>query len=392
MIVKMGIRECALKSNAFMALYTVYTHRDDTARRWKSEGRKVIGELGCDVPDELIMAGGMLPVRVYADPEKPLVETDKYLEYAFDPVVRAQFEKIVDGTYAELFDALAISNSTDVVIRIFLYLREMHRVEPHKAIPPVEFIDWLFTRNRLHQVRNEHTIALFRKAVEGWAGREITDEEIRAAAKVCNDDRQALREMEKLRSGSEVRISGSEALVIIGSAFFMEREEHARLVREVTRDASEWPVLTGPRVFVTGSDQESTELYDLIEQTGAVVVGEDHNWGDRFFDRDFPMEYTPVRGIVDTYMLREFSSKKAFVSQRVEAIGRWVSRTNAEAVVFYTNRYEEAASWDYPKQKESLEGRGIRTACFAKMQYPVSANEGLSEQIAAFTSAVREVS
>ena len=126
----MSIRKEALESEAFRALKEVYDHRDAPAAKWRAEGKKVVGELGCDVPAELIIAAGMLPVRVYADPERPLVETDKYLEYAFDPVVRAQFEKIVDGTYHDQIDALAISNSTDVIIRVFLYLREIHRVEP----------------------------------------------------------------------------------------------------------------------------------------------------------------------------------------------------------------------------------------------------------------------
>ncbi|MBQ1311640.1 MAG: 2-hydroxyacyl-CoA dehydratase [Blautia sp.] len=385
----MGIRECARKNPAFQALLEAYTHREDAASAFRSSGGKVIGELGCDVPDELIIAAGMLPVRIYADPEKPLKETDRYLEYAFDPVVRSQFEKIVDGTCYDQIDHLVISNSTDVVIRIFLYLREMHRVEPEKHVPPVEFIDWLFTRNRLHQVRNEHTIGLFKEAVESWAGRSISDEEIRRAAEICNADRQALRRISALRTGKEVRVSGCEALVIIGSAFFMERQEHTRLVGEVAADAAEWPVLDGPRVFFTGSDQEDLSVYERIEDTGLVIVGEDHNWGDRFFDRDYNMAYTPVRAIVDCYMLREFSSKKAFVSQRVEALDRWVERTGAQAVIFYTNRYEEAASWDYPSQKKSLEERGIRTVNFAKMSYPVSANPDFPEKIQAFSEMLK---
>ena len=386
----MSIRECALKSQAFIKLKEVYDNREAEALKWKASGKKVIGEMGCDVPDELLIAAGMLPVRVYASPEKELVETDRYLEYAFDPVVRSQFEKIVDGTYYELFDHLAISNSTDVVIRIFLYLREMHRVLPDKKIPPVEFIDWLFTRNRLHQVRNENTIRIFKEAVESWAGKSLTEEEIQAAEEICNADRAALREMEKLRSGEEVRISGCEALVIIGSAFFMDRKEHTALVRQVTEDAASWDVLTGPRLFITGSDQEDLSVYEKIENTGAVIVGEDHNWGDRFFDRDCNPSYSPIRSIVDCYMLREFSSKKAFVSQRVEALNRWVKRTGARAVIFYTNIYEEAASWDYPSQKKCLEEQGIRTANFAKMAYPVFKNESFDEEIRAFVKEVRD--
>ena len=379
----MSIRPCALQSRAFAALRDIYEHREQAAARWRAQGGKVVGELGCDVPDELLIAAGVLPVRVYADPAKELRQTDTYLEYAFDPVIRAQFEKLVDGTYGEQLDTLAISNSTDVIIRTYLYLRELKRVEPEKPIPPIDFIDWLFTRNRLHQVRNEHTVSLFRDTVETWAGKPVTDEDIRKAAETCNENRRALREMALLRRGSEVRISGSEALVIIGSAFFMERSEHTRLVREVTRDAAAWPVLEGPRVFFTGSDQEDTKLYELLEAAGMVIVGEDHNWGDRFYERDYNTAYSPVRAIVDRYMLREFSSKKAFVSQRVAALEREVGAARADAVLFYTNIYEEAASWDYPSQKKTLEAKGLKTACFAKMEWPVSKNEGLQDALKA---------
>lgn len=385
----MSIRDCALQSKAFSALKAVYDNRDAAAAEWRKKGGKVIGELGCDVPDEFIIAAGMLPIHVYADPEKSLVETNKYLEYAFDPVVRAQFEKIVDGTYAGQIDALAVSNSTDVVIRIYLYLRELHRVEPEKNVPPVEFIDWLFTRNRMHQTRNETTLQLFRDTVCKWAGREITDEEIRAAAEICNADRHALRKMAELRHGEHVRINGSEALVIIGSAFFMERAAHTALVNQVVEDAAGWPVLTGPRVFLTGSNQESTDLYDKIEASGAVVVGEDHDWGDRYYDRDYNFDYAPIRAVVDRYMLREFSSKKAFTSQRVEALDREVDTAGAQGVIFYTNVYEEATSWDYPSQKKSLEGRGIPTACFTKMVWPAAKNEGLDEKLQVFAEQLK---
>jgi benzoyl-CoA reductase/2-hydroxyglutaryl-CoA dehydratase subunit BcrC/BadD/HgdB len=192
--------------------------------------------------------------------------------------------------------------------------------------------------------------------------------------------------MAELRHGENVHINGSEALVIIGSAFFMERTEHTKLVRQVVEEAAGWPVLTGHRVYFTGSNQEDTALYDLIESYGFVIVGEDHDWGDRYYDRDYNMNYAPVRAIVDRYMLREFSSKKAFVSQRVAALERLVDAAHAEAVIFYTNMYEEAASWDYPSQKKSLEARNIPTLCFAKMQWPVHKNQELDEKIAAFSA------
>ena len=385
----MSIRECALKSQAFQALKEVYDHREAAAAKWRAGGGKVIGKLGCDVPDELIIAAGMLPVQVYADPEKPLAETNKYLEYAFEPMVRAQFEKIVDGTYADQIDALAISNSTDVIIRVFLYLREIHRVEPEKPVPPVAFIDWLFTRHRLHQVRDEFVIGLFKQQVEQWAGRSVSDGEIRAAGLLCNENRQALREMAKLRHGEEVRISGSEALVIIGAGLFMERAAHTALVRQVVEDAKSWPVLTGPRVYYTGANQEDTTLYDKIEAAGMVVVGEDTDWGDRSYDRDFNPEYPVIRGIVDRYFLREFSAKKSTPQQRKEALDREVSAAGAQGVIFYTNQYDEVATWDMPKQRKSLDSRGIKHITFGQMLWPVEKNENLDEKLAGFANELK---
>ena len=385
----MGIRECALQTPAFASLKAIYDCRDTVAAQWRAEGKKVIGKLGCDVPDELIVAAGMLPVQVYADPEKPLTETNKYLEYAFDPMVRAQFERLVDGTYAELIDALAISNSTDVVIRIFLYLRELHRVEPEKAVPPVAFIDWLFSRHRVHQTRDEAVIDLFRKQVEDWCGHEVTDDEIRAAAKICNENRQALRDMVALRHGEEVRISGCEALVIIGAGLFMEKTAHTELVKQVTEAAKSWPVIDAPRIYYTGANQEDIALYEKIEGNGLVIVGEDTDWGERYFDRDFNMVYPVTAAIVDRYLLREFSARKSTPNQRRDALDREVNAAGAQGVIFYTNQFDEVATWDMPKQRKSLESRGIKHVTFGRMLWPACKNEDLDEKLAAFAAEMK---
>ncbi len=380
----MAIRECALQDPSFAKLLEAYNNRDKAAAAFRAQGGKVLAKLGFDVPDELVLAAGLMPVQVYADPDKELVQTSKMLEFAFDPMVRKQFEKMVDGTYKDQVDFLAVSNSTDVFIRVFLYLREIHRSLPEIPVPPVCFIDWLFTRNRMHQERNELTINIFKKQLEDWTGKRITDAKIKKAAVICNKNREALRKIGALRHAKKVRISGTEALVIIGAGFFMDKKEHTALVNAVAKAAKKWPVLEGPRVFMTGSVQEDLALYSMIEEAGAVVVSEDHDWGDRSYDRDYNLEYSPVRAIVDRYMLRSFSSKKAFVSQRVDALNEAVAAAKADAVIFYTNIYEEAASWDYPSQKKSLDGQGIKNACFAKMQYPAKLNEGLAENIGAF--------
>ncbi len=371
----MVLRECAEKSAAFQKLKNAYTHREEAAKAAKAAGKKVVGTLGCDVPEELILAAGMQPYPIYAVPGGPMDMADKYLEYAFDPMVRAQFERIVDGSLNDFCDAVVVSNSTDVLIRIYLYLKELKRVETDVNFPPVYFIDWLFTRRRMHQERNRLTISLFKEEMEKLAGRVITDEEIDAAAVVCNRTRELLRKIDAFRTAREMKLTGTEMLVIIGGGFYMDREAYNKVLEELLEELPAWPAVTGKRLFYTGSVQTDTGLYARVEAAGAVIVGEDHDWGSRYFERDYDREMPPVRALVDRYMLREFSSKKAFVSQRVEALDRETDAAGAEGVLFYFHIYEEAASWDYPSQKESLEGRGIDTLHFAKMHWPQTQEE-----------------
>ncbi len=385
----MSIRQCAMEDPAFRRLYHAYINREEDALNWRASGGKVVAELGCDVPDELIIAAGMFPLRVYAKPHGELVYTDKYLEFSFDPRIRRQFERLVDGSYSGLADMLAISNSTDVIIRVYLYLREIVRSGENLSVPPATFIDWLFTQNFTYQNRNEFVIKLFWKQLEECAGRKITGDEVESAAMLCNRDRMALRKLAELRRGEVCRVNGSEALVIIGSAMFMNRSEHARLTESLCRRAAGWPAVEGRKIFMTGSEQEDLTLYGLVEDAGGVVVAEDHDWGDRYYERDYNTACTPIRAIVDRYMLRSASSKKSFVSQRVEALNRSVDGSGAEAVLFYFNLYEEAASWDYPSQRRSLGARGIPSAHFAKMRYPTEDNAGLGRELANFVESIR---
>lgn len=102
----MTIRKEALNSKAFQKLKEIYDNRESIARDWKAQGKKVAGILGWDVPEELLMAADILPYRIYGTPDISMKEADQYLEFAFPPVLRSQFEKIIDGANADLMDCL----------------------------------------------------------------------------------------------------------------------------------------------------------------------------------------------------------------------------------------------------------------------------------------------
>ena len=379
---KVSLRECASANDAFRKLQEVYQDREAALAALASGGKILIGELGADVPEELILAAGAQGFRLWSDVTTGSEYADRYLEYAFDPMIRSQFNTLASGKILDFCSHVVISNSTDALIRTYLYLREMKRTEPDSLLPEITFIDWLFTRRELYRRRNRDTLELFAKTLEDMTGNTITDSSVSEAMRICSMNRSALRRMNELRLSGH--ILGSEALVMIGAGFFLPKEEHTRLINQVCADAVSWPVSTRCRIFFTGSAQEDTSLYTLLEDLGADVIAEDHDWGSRSFDGCYPDKEPAMQAVVDRYMYRSFSSKKAFVSQRVEELAGQVSFSGAQGVLFYNNKYDEPASWDYPSQKQYFDQKGIPSLSLIKQPYPAALTDDLSDTLTEF--------
>lgn len=383
------LRDCALENQAFRELYRVWLDRGNgEAAAHRARGGRVVGCLGADVPEEYLLAGDLLPLRIAPDPRSDLAHADRYLEACFDPMVRSQFDRIV-GPGEKPWDFLAVSNSTDVLVRTYLYLRELRRTEPEAPVPDTAFIDWLFTPSERFRRYNEARAAEFRKKAEEWAGRPITDADLREAVHVLNGERSAMGRIYALRQAEGPRVSGTEALVIAGAGFYMDRARHRDLVNALAAEAEAWPVLKGPRLYFSGTEQYDLTVYSYLEEAGAVIVGEDQDCGMRYYCRLTDPESPPEEAVVERYMRRIPSPKKATVSRRVEALVCEAQESRARGVAVCMDQFEEAASWDFPEEKRALEAEGIRAAEFCKLPYPAEKDETLRGRMAAFVEELK---
>ena len=377
-----------IKLPAFQKLLRIYENRREAADSWHTKGGKVMGILGTDVPEELVYAAGLLPITISPLPtgEQPESDAaaDRYLEYCFDQTVRSRFGRIASGDVKAFCDYITVSNSTDVLIRTYLYLRELKRREPDAPVSPLEFYDLLFTRAHTHQLWNEEETLRLMTSFAKWGGGRLNAEAVTEAARIYNENRAALRKISTLRLAEAPRITGAEALVITGAGMYCDPLEHTRLIEALLTDSGELPFILGPRIFVTGSEHFDTIMYQYIEEAGAVVVAEDHNTGMRRFERDWDITLPPEKAAVDRYMLRSYSAKKALVSERTETLLKAAKSARADAVVFFANEYDDSASWDWPSQKKALEEEGIHTAEMVKLRYPVEANADIKERITSF--------
>ena len=387
----MAIRKEALECAAFVRLKTAYDDRKAVLKGWKDAGKKVVCVAGYDVPDEIILAAGMLPFRVTGYYGGERKSADKYLEYSFGAIWKGIWESITED-YTGLMDYLVFCSSSDMFLKLFYYFRPMSRLEPERTLPEIKYLDYeLVEKSFKSQERNERELRDLVEQVEAWSGTKVTAESLKSAIELCNEYRQALTEFSALRSKDNARVNGSEALVAIGGSMFMEKAEAIATLRELTAAAASWQTVEGARIYYVGSPQETTEVYELAESAGLNFVGEDHDMGARMFDTQVRTTIEPVSALAERLLNRMPSSEKGSIKARVKAIGEKLAETQAEGFLTYMNNNDEAYVWDYPSiSKEVLQPRCIPSYTVQKQTWPLTEPETLTAQFAELAGMVKE--
>jgi benzoyl-CoA reductase/2-hydroxyglutaryl-CoA dehydratase subunit BcrC/BadD/HgdB len=387
----MAIRNEALSCGAFQKLKQAYDDRKAVLSAWKAGGKKVVCIAGYDVPEEIILAAGMLPFRVTGYYSGARVSADKYLEYSFGAIWKGLWESIAED-YAGLMDYLVFSSSSDMFLKLFYYFRTLQRLEPERPLPELRYLDYeLVEHSFKSQERNERELRDLIETVEGWSGNKVTADALREAIALCNAYRDALTEFSALRGKDNCRVTGSEALVVIGGSMFLEKAEAIEAVRAVTEAAKNWQTAEGARVYYVGSPQETTEVYEIAEANGVNIVGEDHDMGARMFDTLVRTDIEPVSALADRLLKRMPSSEKGSIANRVKAIGDKLTETGADGFLTYMNNNDEAYVWDYPSiRKNVLEPRGIPSETVQKQTWPLTEPEALAAQFRGLAAMVKE--
>ena len=366
-----------------------YRERERAAQEWKARGGQVIGYLGSDVPEELIIAASFFPLRISGDPTKPTPLADKYVLRNFNPLARSIFNRLLDGTYAFL-DHLIIANSAEALVRVFVYLREIKRVEPERKLPDVYFFEFLHTKFHKNAQYNRDRIRELKTQLEVWSGGSITDTALRDAIALCNENRKLLAQVAERRI--ENRISGVDALAIIGTSMTMQKVEHNKLLRELLNNVGSTNPMEGARLFVEGSQLDSAWFYEIVEMYNAIIVGEDNDWGNRAFDTLVDETIAPLDALADRHFFKAPSPSKSTVQERVDYCVRKAAEARADGVIFFLLAGEDPPAWDYPEQRKALETVGIRSLCLDKQPYMPTNPAALQAHISTFVESLRSKS
>jgi benzoyl-CoA reductase/2-hydroxyglutaryl-CoA dehydratase subunit BcrC/BadD/HgdB len=373
-------------------LQTYYQNRWDFSRlgkEWKDKGGKIIGCAYPHCPEEIILAAGCLPVVMSGDPDSSTELADKHMEHFFTPDTRYLYQAILAGRYSFL-DLICIPSVTNSLARMYYYLFEEKRQNPSLPFGEIYLLEYSYTNNWKSSAYNYGRFKAFKEFLEQLTGKKVTNEALSQAIKTTNETRRLLGQIAAMRKAPVPRLSGYEAAQITLASMLTPKESlNQMLAQTVAQIDNSTPKDEGKvRLFLSGSPVNNLQLYQLIESTEAIVVGEDHAFGNRYFDTLINEEVEPLLALAERYTYKApepfIFGLNNVIKYRVDA----ALEAKADGVIFHQLQWDDTIGWDWPDQQKELEKHGIKTLALDFQDYRISAPERLKLRIQAFVESI----
>ena len=246
-------------------------HCHDYAEAAKAQGRPVVGILCEFTPREIILAAGAVPVCLCGGSAATIPAAEQFLPANLCPLIKSTFGYHATGknpflNWADLVVAETTCDGKKKMFELMGAARPMYVLElPQKADDADAFERWT------QEVRK------FKEHLEQRFQTPITDEKLRAAARLMNRERGLRRQLAALMMRDPPPLTGRQLIEFksIISGIEADLQQYERALQQFG-DHPGPPAPGGAkiRVLLTGVPivHGAERVLELIENAGAVVV------------------------------------------------------------------------------------------------------------------------
>jgi benzoyl-CoA reductase subunit C len=334
-----------------------FENRHDYARAWKEKtGGKVMGYFCTYVPEELLYAADVLPVRILGSHE-PNDVTEPHIFGMYCPFCRDCLAQGLEGRY-DYLDGIMIAQSC-------LHIRQAFT--SWDAHIPVEYSYYLPTPHGVQSPRAypylAGELAAFKSSLEKWLGKEISDEDVDRGINVMNKNRSLMRTLSETRKADAPPITGEEAMFIGLADQVIEKEEHSAALEKLLNGFNgAGPRDVGVRLMLVGSEDDDTEFVRMVESVGATFVVDDHCTGTRYFWNQVEPSEDKLGAIAARYVNRPACPSKDWPERtRIPHIVSLAKDYNAQGAIVIQQKFCDPHELDIPAVQKALKEAGIPT-------------------------------
>jgi len=336
----------------------VLANRHQYAKDWKKRtGGKAIGGLCTYVPEEILYAFGMLPVRVLGSHEVQDI-TDRYLFPTVCPFCRDTLAQGLKGRY-DYLDGLVMG-------RTCMHIQGTY--DNWRNYVPLPYMKYIWMPGHADSERAQPCLEGEYKdmitGLEEFTGKKLTDADLDKAIDLYNTRRKLMKQVYEFRKEEEPPLTGAEAMEMVVASQIMDVAEHNKILEELLAELPNRKLdrEVGVRLMMVGSEMTDVPFVRQVEELNCTFVADEHCSGSRYFWDEVVPQDDRIAAIAARYITRwPCPAIGRPPNARFERTLAMAKEWDVQGILLYQQKWCDPHEFDIPKMLAMFKENNIPT-------------------------------
>ncbi len=358
----------------------------------KKEGGKVVGYSCTFIPEEILHAAGVLPFRLRGIGTASMSIGDSYFGAVNCSLPKCVLQLAGQGAY-NFLDGAIITNGCDSMRRLEECWRKASEDYPG-TLP--EYYEYFSVPHK----SVDYSIEFYKEVLNGMIETlekhfnvKISEESLRKSIKLYNEGRACLQELDALRQGQNVPISGEDAMAVLITAHAIPQEQFIDMLKGLIGNLKKAPSLSDgkKRLMLMGSASDDMDFIRVIEEAGSIVVADTVCYGSRTYSALVDEKSDPVHALSSHYLTHSICPRMlGYYKTRFAYVMDVIRKARVDGVVLQNVRFCDLHGSENGIFERDLESAGIPCMRLEREYGPLSETGRIRMRIDAFMERISD--
>lgn len=330
--------------------YIAYNPRKQLDK-YLAQGKKAVGIFPYYAPEEIVYAGGMVPFGVWGG-QGNIEKVKEYFPTFYYSLALRCLELGLDGS----LDGLSASMITtlDDTLRPF---SQNYKISVGRKIPMVFLNHGQHRKEDFGKIYNAKIFKKAKEELEKICDVKIPDENFKHTFEVYNENRAERRKFIKLAATHPQTIKASDRCHVLKSSYFMLKNEHTAMLKELNAILEKMPEedWDGVKVVTSGIITDNPGLLEVFDTYKVCVVADDvaHESRGLKVDIDLSIE-DPMLALADQFarMDEDPILYDPDIYKRPKYVLDLVKDNGADGCLLFMMNFNDTEEMEYPSLKQ----------------------------------------
>ncbi len=350
-----------------------------------------VGWLCTYTPEELIIAGGFMPIRIMGS--KNIYKSESYFPINYCPYIKAVWEYIL--TSNKKLRSIIFTNSCDGMRRLYDICRKYSPKIPSYMLD----VPRISTKDSLdYYAYNLKKLVDFLEKIKG---EKINNSSIEKAVELVNNKRKLLKEFNSIYMRLPDLINASTYYSIMGlsmtsnpNIFIEDLNKYINSIKEMALQEEFLKSAKSnntPKIMLIGNFINEEKLWDMLSSLDLRLAADDLCTSSRYFEGFVEINHNSapnsnlfiLKAIASRYINKPQCMRMSDLGAKLEEIENNISNNSIDGVIFISLKFCDNTLYFFPLLKQKLTELKIPTL-FLELEYNNFSGGQIKTRIQAF--------